>query len=170
MMKNVLCFLGTLVIMTSCLYKAGNRIPDVSKVYRVSVSPFYIKMYLKGLDTLYTNRDLITSEIVNFPENFVPVTDTAHGYKFVIEIDSFDSLTSLEENYIALASLYDFKKGMWVRDQDSLQHGELDRFKVFFRDSVLANTVKAYVGSVPDSILYVDSSRQLKIEALRSSN
>jgi hypothetical protein len=72
------------LILFSCLYKAGNRQPDINKSYDVNISPFFIKKYMKGLDSFYANDMLITSEIVNYPNDFIPVTDTLQGYKYVI--------------------------------------------------------------------------------------
>ena len=78
------------------------------------------------LDSFYANSlDLTTSEIVNFPESFIPIIDSLLGYKYVIEFHSLDSATYIEEHYISLASIYDFKKGKWVKDQDELKNNEL---------------------------------------------
>ncbi|MBN9381113.1 MAG: hypothetical protein J0H74_10120 [Chitinophagaceae bacterium] len=82
---------------------------------------------MRTIDTFYANRMLITSEIVNYPENFIPVTDSVAGCKYVIEFNGMDSLSSLKLNYFDLASLYDFHKQKWVKSRDSLKNKELDK-------------------------------------------
>jgi hypothetical protein len=101
----ILCF-----SICSCLYKAGNRQPDINLTWRSSISPYYIKAYMKNLDSFSTNRGTVTSEIVNFPENFIPVTDSSLGLKFVIEFHSLDSLSYRESNYFAWQAFTIFKK------------------------------------------------------------
>jgi len=150
----------------SCIYKAGNRQPDINQRYDISISPFYIKKYMKGLDSFYTNQMLLTSEMVNYPENFIPVTDSIHGYKYVIEFHSLDSATYIEEHYINLASLYDFNRHEWIRTRQRLQNDELSKFKLFFRDSVLKATVNRYKDIVPDTLLFVSKKHIATIEEL----
>ena len=151
----------------SCLYKAGNRQPDINFDWKVNVSPFYIKDYMKTIDTSYANRVLITSEIVNYSENFIPVTDSVLGYKYVIEFNNMDSLKSLDLNYFGLASIYDFKKGHWVRDRDSLKNNELQNFKLFFKDSVLTKVVQQYKNKIPDSLLFVGRPDTITIKPVQ---
>jgi hypothetical protein len=110
---------------------------------------------MKTLDSFYANRETITSEIVNYPENFIPVTDSSLGLKFVIEYHSLDSLSYPKSSYFVLASIYDFKKAKWVKDRDSLQNGELDKFQRFFEDSILTKVVDRYRTKVPDSLVFV---------------
>ena len=157
-------FLSTFL---SCLYKAGNRQTDINVDWKVNVSPFYIKDYMKTIDTFYANRMLITSEIINYSENFIPVTDSVLGYKYVIEFNNMDSLKSLELNYFGLASIYDFKKGHWVTDRDSLKNNELEKFKLFFKDSVLEKVVQRYKNKIPDSLLFVDRPDTITIKPLQ---
>ncbi len=155
------------LLFYSCLYKAGNRQPDINQSYDVSISPFYIKKYMKNLDSFYANRMLITSEIVNYPNDFIPVTDSLLGFKYVIGFDDFDSIKSIDRHYLDLTSIYDFKKKRWVTDRDSLTNGELEKFKLFFRDSVLAKTVQYYKNKIPDSLLFVEKSRLIAITPLK---
>ncbi len=127
-MKNSLLVFIICSLFISCIYKAGNRQPDINFDWEVNISPYYVKDYMKTIDTFYANRMLITSEIVNYSENFIPVTDSVLGYKYVIEFNNMDSIKSLELNYFGLASIYDFKKGHWVKDRDSLKNNELEKF------------------------------------------
>jgi hypothetical protein len=121
---------------------------------------------MKTVDSFYTNRGTVTSEIVNYPENFIPVTDSVLGMKYVIEFHSLDSLYYRESNYFNLASIYDFKKAKWVQDKDSLQNGELDKFRLYFERSVLTNVVNRYTGKVPDSLLFIDGKNIIEIKLL----
>jgi hypothetical protein len=151
----------------SCLYKAGNRQSDINYTWDVNISPYYIKKYMKTIDTFYANRILITSEIVNYSENFIPVTDSVLGYKYVIEFHNFDSMSYIESHYINLASIYDFKKGQWVTERDSLKNGELEKFQQFFKDSVLTKVVQQNKNQIPDSLLFVSKSDDITIKPLK---
>ena len=131
------------------------------------MSPFYIKKYMKTLDSFYSNRNLITSEIVNYPEDFIPITDSFRGYKYVIEFNGINSLTSLKLNYFNLASLYDFEVKRWVRDKDELKNNELEKFKLFFKDSVLLKVVQLYKNKVPDKLLFVSKPDSIVIKQLK---
>jgi hypothetical protein len=164
-MRYTLQFL-CLIVFYSCIYKAGNRVADVNKRYDVSVSPFYIKEYLKSIDSFYTNRMVVTSEIVNYAENFIPVTDSLLGFKYVIEFHNLDSISYLENHYINLASIYDFKKGCWITDIDSLKNNELKNFELFFKDSVLVKVVKQYKNKIPHSLLFINKKEILEIKPL----
>jgi hypothetical protein len=119
---------------------------------------------MKSVDTLYMNQDIITSEIINYPENFIPVTDSENGYKYVIEIDDLDSLQARKANYLSMASLYDFKKHEWITDRDSLTNHELDKFEIFFKKDVLQKTIDKYKKETPDSLLYIKKSDPVKME------
>lgn len=166
-MKNSLLIFIIFSSFISCIYKAGNRQPDINFDWEVNISPYYIKDYMKTIDTFYANRILITSEIVNYSENFIPVTDSVLGYKYVIEFNNMDSIKSLELNYFGLASIYDFKKGHWVTDRDSLKNEELEKFKIFFRDSVLTKVVQRYKNEIPDSLLFVGKPDTITIKPLK---
>ena len=122
---------------------------------------------MKTIDPFYANRMLITSEIVNYSENFIPVTDSLLGYKYVIEFQNLDSINYIENNNFGLASIYDFKKRHWVTDRDSLKNNELQKFKIFFRDSVLTKVVQRYKNEIPDSLLFVDKPDTITIEPLK---
>jgi len=122
---------------------------------------------MKGLDSVYANRMLITSEIVNYPNDFIPVTDSVLGYKYVIGFDSFDSLKSVSNHYLDLTSIYDFKKGRWIKNRDSLTNNEFIKFETFFRDSILLKTIQHYKDKVPDSLLFIGKDRQITIKPLK---
>lgn len=168
-MSKVFLVVILLVSFFSCnyVYKAGNRYPDINQRYDVGISPYYIKKYMKKLDFFYANNMVMTSEMVNFPDNFIPVTDSLNGYKFVIEFHSLDSLSYVKEHYLALASLYDFKKRKWIKDRDSLNNGELEKFKMFFKDSVMNKVVQEYKGKVVDTILFVKNTHLIDILELQ---
>jgi hypothetical protein len=166
-MKKISVFILWCSVFYSCIYKAGNRQPDINYNWDINISPYYVKKYMKTIDSFYANRMIITSEIVNYPENFVPVTDSILGYKYVIEFSSYDSISYIENHDIGLASIYDFKKGHWVTDRDSLNNNELEKFKIFFSDSVLTKVVQRYKNTVPDSLLFVDKSGTIAVKPLK---
>jgi hypothetical protein len=167
MNKYNFLFLLLSINLYSCIYKAGNRQPDINQGYDVSISPFYIKKYMRSLDSFYMNRNLITSEVVNYPEDFIPITDSTNGYKYIIEFDNFDSLKSINRHYINLASIYDFKRQKWIKDIGNLKESEWESFKDFFKNSILNMTVNRYKGHVPDSFLFIDKSQVISIKELR---
>jgi len=154
-MKNIASLIICFLVFYSCIYKAGNRQPDINYNWNTNISPFYIKKYMKTIDPHYANRNVITSEIVNYSENFVPVTDSVLGYKYVIEFNSYDSVSYIESHYFDLASIYDFNKKHWITDRDSLKNNELEKFRIFFKDSVLTKVVQRYKNKIPDSLLFV---------------
>jgi len=89
------------------------------------------------------------------------------GFKYVIEFNGMDSLNSLSLNYLGLASIYDFKKGKWITSMDSLTHNELNKFKIFFEDSVMAKTVRVFKSDVPDSLLYAGTIKVIRLTPLQ---
>jgi hypothetical protein len=166
-MKNIASLVICFLVFYSCIYKAGNRQPDINYNWEVNVSPYYVKKYMKTIDPFYANRMLITSEIVNFPENFIPVTDSILGYKYVIEFHALDSINYIKNNDFGLASIYDFKKGKWVTDRDSLKNDELGKFRKFFKDSVLTKVVLRYKNKIPDSLLFIGKPDTIIIKPLK---
>lgn len=166
-MKKILLLLIFSFFLCSCIYKAGNRQSDINYNWSINISPYYVKKYMKTIDPFYANRLLITSEIINFPENFIPVTDSVLGYKYVVEFKSYDSISYMESHYFSLSSIYDFNKKQWITDRDSLLNGELDKFKLFFKDSVLSKVVKSFNGKIPDSLLFVDKTTSIVIKPLK---
>lgn len=166
-MKNIASLVICFLVFYSCIYKAGNRQPDINYNWEVNVSPYYIKKYMKTIDPFYANRMLITSEIVNYSENFIPVTDSILGYKYVIEFHDLDSINYIENNDFGLASIYDFKKGHWVTDRDSLKNSELKKFQSFFKDSVLAKVIEQYKNKIPDSLLFIGKADTIILKPLK---
>jgi hypothetical protein len=55
----------------------------------------------------------------------------------------------------------------WVTDRDSLKNGELNKFELFFRDSVLKKVVAAYRYQVPDSLLFIGKPDTIIIKPLQ---
>lgn len=165
MIKSASAILLSLLLF-SCIYKAGNRSQDINYTWKTNISPYYIKRYMRTIDTFYANRMLITSEIVNYPETFIPVTDSVAGFKYIIEFNNMDSLISLQLNYFDLASLFDFHKQKWVKYRDSLKNNELDKFNRFFRDSVLTKVVERYKNKIPDSLLFIGRPDTLILKPL----
>jgi len=164
-MKYFLFFIF-ISVFYSCIYKAGNRQADINYNWEANISPYYVKKYMKMIDPFYANRMLITSEIVNYSENFIPVTDSILGYKYVIEFHSYDSLSYIESPYLGLASIYDFKKRKWVTDRDSLKSDELEKFRLFFKDSVLTKVVEQFRNKIPDSLLFVGKPGNIELKPL----
>lgn len=159
----LLCYL----FFNSCIYKAGNRQPDINHLFDINISPFYVKKYMKTIDPLYANRTVITSEIVNYSENFIPVTDSVFGYKYVIEFHNLDSISYIESHYINLASVYDFNKGVWIKDSDSISAQRIEVFKSFFKDSVLKKVVQSYQNKVPDSLLFIGKPDEIVVKSVK---
>ena len=84
---------SALVFFCSCLYKAGNRQSDLNISIPVSVNTFYVDSYLreKWMKSVYETP--LNSELVNYPKDFVPLTDSSSKLKYVIELRvSGDSL------------------------------------------------------------------------------
>ena len=121
---------------------------------------------MKTIDSSYVNRGIITSEVVNYPDDFIPVTDSVWGLKYIIEFNNMDSLESLNLNYFHLASIYDFNKRKWITSMDSLTNNELNKFKLFFEDSVMAKTIRIFKNNVPDSLLYARTTKIIRLKSL----
>ena len=151
----------------SCLYKAGNRQPDLNISIPVNINTFYVDNYLrqKWMKPIYESP--LNSELVNYPQDFVPLTDSFNELKYVIELRvSADSLKNNGWGLI-LSSIYDFKKRYWITSKDSLKNDELEKFKRFFTDSVLRKTVQQYKNNIPDSLLFIDKIDTITIKPLK---
>ncbi len=107
MMRSSILILSSLFLY-SCYFNYGNRQPDINYRWDINISPYYVKEYMKTIDSFYSTSQPINSEIVNYPEDFIPVTDSSLRYKYLIEFSSFDKNKSIESHYIGLASIYDF--------------------------------------------------------------
>lgn len=165
-MKKLLLLGLCLILFNACNLRVGNRQPDINYTWDISISPYYLKEYMKTIDSLYPTSQPITSEMVNFSENFIPVTDSVLGYKYVIEFYNLNNVKYLKRHYVDLASIYDFKKHKWIKDRDDLKNDELNKFKKFFIDSVLVKVVRKYQNKVPDSLLFVNPSKDITIKPL----
>ena len=143
------------VVITSCIKFAGNRQPDLNYNLRVSINAFYVERYLTArfMKDIYENP--LNSELVNYPHNFIPVTDSIDGYKYVFELSGSLDSTRNSGWDLGLNSIYDFKKQDWITERDLMKPKDLEIFKIFLRDSILQKTVNYYKGTIPDSILYV---------------
>jgi hypothetical protein len=148
-------------LMQGCLYKAGNRSPDLAYIYKTGINPYYIKEYLTQLDTSYQSNNLDNSEISNYPNKFVPIIDSILGKKYVIEFTDADSLVSRRLNYITLSSMYDLQTKKWIYSRDEVDQKDLKNFKVFFKKMVLIKTSERFKHIVPDSLLFVSQSDSL---------
>jgi hypothetical protein len=165
--KNITLVLFCCLLLFSCLYKAGNRKPDINFTWDVNISPYYVKKYLKTIDPLYATKIPTTAEMDNYPENFVSVINKALGYKYVIGFYSLDSISYIESHYFDLASLYDFKKEEWIKDRDSLKNNELEKFRLFFKDSILTKVVRLYKNKIPDSLLFIGRPDTIILKPLK---
>lgn len=169
-MKTNICWKCTIlsvVIFYSCIYNAGNRQSDLNISIPVSINTFYVDNYLRQRWMKTTYVSPLNSELINYPRDFVPLTDSLNKLKYVIELRvSGDSIHNNGWGLI-LSSIYSFKKETWITDKDSLQNNELDKFKLFFRDSVLINTVEHYRNKIPDSVIFIGKSNEIKIKELK---
>lgn len=150
-MKNCVIYL----LLSSCLYKAGNRQSDLNLSIPISVNTFYVDNYLrqKWMKTNYESP--LNSELVNYPQDFVPLTNTLNGLKYVIELRVSGDSSKNNGWGLILSSIYDLKKKKWITSRDSLTNGELEKFKLFFRDSILEKAVERYKNKIPDSLLFI---------------
>lgn len=155
------------IFFCSCLYKAGNRKSDLNISVPTSINTFYIDNYLRERWMKAAYKSPLNSELVNYPKDFVPLTDSLNKLKYVIELRvSGDSLHNNGWGLI-LSSIYSFEKKNWINDRDSLLNKELDNFKLFFKDSVLIKTVEYYRNKIPDSILFIGNLNEIKIRELK---
>ena len=153
-----ICLFGLLYMtpFVSCIRLAGNRQPDLNYNVHVSINTFFVGRYLESnfMKDIYENP--LNSELVNYPHDFIPVTDSVRGLKYVFEIriTKNDSLNNSGWD-LGLNSIYDFKKQNWITERDLMKPKDLELFKNFLIDSILQKTVNYYKGTIPDSILYV---------------
>ena len=154
------------LLFTSCLYKAGNRQPDLNYRIPLNINSFYVEKYLKQRWMKNIYESPLNSELVNYPEDFIPITDSIKGIKYVIEDRVSENILNNNGWGLSLSSLYDFNKKQWVTDRDSLSKNDLENFKAFFKDSILVNVVHRYIGTIPDSLLFIEGSNIIKIKEL----
>ncbi|MBC7510995.1 MAG: hypothetical protein H7320_19955 [Ferruginibacter sp.] len=167
MIRGMVLLIYSCCFLYSCIYKAGNRFPDIDYRFRTSVNTLYIEKFLKYKWSKNIYESPLTSELINYPKDFIPITDSVLGFKYVIEDRVSEDSINNEGYGLTLASIYDFKKGHWVTDRDSLKNGELEKFELFFKDSVLAKVVQQYKNKIPDSLLFIDKPGAIEIKPLK---
>ena len=153
--KKIFVFLFCAIVFTNCIRLAGNRQPDLNYIMFVSINTFFVEKYLESnyMKEVYENP--LNSELVNYPHDFIPITDSVQGLKYVIELRIPGDSLKNEGWGIHLNSMYDFKKQDWITDRDLVKPKDLELFKTFLRDSILQKTVNYYRGTIPDSLLFV---------------
>jgi hypothetical protein len=150
----VFVFLSAMLCV-SCVRLAGNRQLDLNYKVYVSVNTFFVQKYLESNFMKEIYESPLNSELVNYPHDFIPITDTLRGFKYVIEMRVPGDSLQNEGWGLHLNSMYDFKKQDWITERDLVKPKDLELFKTFLRDSILQKTVNYYKGTIPDSILYV---------------
>jgi len=161
-----ICPLFILSVFSSCIYQAGNRQSDLNISIPISINSFYVDSYLREMRMKPNYESPLNSELVNYPNDFIPLTDSLNKLKYVLELRvSGDSLRNDGWGLI-LSSIYSFEKGIWITNRDSLQDKILNKFETFFTDSVLIKTVQHYKNKIPDSLLFIDKSKEVKIKEL----
>ena len=145
-----------LLIFSSCLYKAGNRQADLNISIPVNINTFYVDSYLrqKWMKTIYESP--VNSELVNYPNDFVPLTDSLNELKYVVELRVSGDSSKNDGWGLILNSIYDFKKRHWIIERDSITNGELEKFKTFFKDTILTKVINDYKDKIPESLLFID--------------
>lgn len=112
-MKSInLAGILTIVVFNSCLYKAGERQSDLNISIPVSINSYYVDEFLraKWMKPIYEYP--LNSELINYPKDFVPLTDSINKLKYVIELRvSGDSLHNNGFGLI-LSSIYSFEKSV----------------------------------------------------------
>ncbi len=155
MTTKALLRISFLFLISSCLYKAGNRQPDLNYSIPINLNTFYVDTYLRQNWMKDRYEGPVNSELLNNPKDFVPLTDSLNHLKYVIELRvSGDSLKNNGWGLI-LNSIFDFKKQKWLLNRDSLNNNELEKFKIFFRDTVLLKVARLYKNKLPDSLLFL---------------
>ena len=112
-------------------------------------------MRQKWIKSVYESP--VNSELVNYPNDFVPLTDSLNELKYVVELRVSGDSAKNDGWGLILSSIYDFKKRQWIVERDSLANGEFEKFKTFFKDSVLTKVIKEYKNKIPDSLLFIDN-------------
>jgi hypothetical protein len=155
------------VIFYSCLYKAGNRQSDLNISIPVNVNTYYVVSYLrlKWMKPIYESP--LNSELVNYPQDFVPLTDSINNLKYVVELRVSGDSSKNNGWGLILSSIYDFKKKNWITNKDSLKNGEIEKFNMFFKDTILIKTAQHYKNKIPDSLLFIGKPDTVFIKPLK---
>lgn len=148
-------FLATL---NSCLYKAGNRQPDLELDIKMSVNSFYVERFLKETFGPISNSGPRNSELINFPSDFFALDDTLNKVRYVIENRVSDD--SLKNNGwgLEVSSIYDFSNGLWVYDRKKVTDIQLEKIKSYLVKNVIIPVIQQNKGVVADSILFINDS------------
>ena len=162
--SNYCIFIFLISILTnSCNYKAGNRQPDLNFSIPISINSYYVDSYLRETHMKSHYDSPLNSELVNYPNDFIPLTDSLNKLKYVIELRVSADSARNDGGGIILSSIYSFEKRAWITDRDSLQNDILNKFKTFFTDSILLKTVIHYK-KIPYSLLFIDNSPEVRIK------
>ena len=154
--KNILKPFAFLLMFPSCLYKAGNRQSDLDYRIPININTFYVEKYIRQHWVKDIYETPVNSELVNYPHDFAPLTDSLNKLTYVVELRvSEDSLKNTGWG-LSLSSIFDLKKRKWITVRDSLKNNEFEKFKIFFRDSVLMEVVNEYKNKMPDSLLFLE--------------
>ena len=97
-MKKIF-FLGV-IALTSCLFKAGNRQPDLNLNVVSYINNFYIRKQAEKEKKEYSDKWYpINSELAIFPEQFFLIRDTFQHLYYSIKGNSGDSSHSVNAVY-----------------------------------------------------------------------
>lgn len=145
---------------------AGNRKPDIDFRLSTNVSGFYIKKYMISLDPKYFNHGPKNAEAEVYFENFIPITDSILGCKYLLEFENLDDTSYIKYGGLSLASIYDFNKKEWITNPDSLAPNAFEKFQTFFKENVLKNVINQYKDSVPKNLLFKNKSDSIILRKL----
>ena len=138
--KNILKPFAFLLMFPSCLYKAGNRQSDLDYRIPININTFYVEKYIRQHWVKDIYETPVNSELVNYPHDFAPLTDSLNKLTYVVELRvSEDSLKNTGWG-LSLSSIFDLKKRKWIT----------------VRDSVLMEVVNEYKNKMPDSLLFLE--------------
>ena len=144
-----------LLPFASCLYKAGNRQPDLNYRVPININTFYVEKFIRQHWEKDIYQNPLNSELVNYPHDFVPLTDSLNKFTYVMELRVSEDSLKNDGWGLSLNSIYDFKKQKWLTSRDSLKNSELEKFKLFFRDNILIDVIRQYKNKLPDSLLFL---------------
>lgn len=161
---KVVVFIISIITIQGCIYEAGNRRSDLNISLPLSINAFYVESYLRNECMNLPYNTPLNSELINYPQDFVPLTDSTNKLKYVIELRvGVDSLGNNGWGLI-LSSVYSFENNIWISNRKNLLDNDLQKFYKFFRDSVMVKTVDLYRDKISDSVLFIDENIQIKIK------
>lgn len=151
---SLIIFLATQSCNHTVDHFAGNRNADLDFRLTTNVSGHYIKKYMISLDPKYFNHGPKNSESEVYFENFIPITDTVIGYKYLLEFENLDDTSYVKYGGVSLASIYDFRKNEWITNKDSLAPNTFENFRSFFIRAVLKKVIQKFKDSIPLNLLF----------------